>query len=120
MGLRGRRRAVRREDRQRRRRGRADRGVGRQGRRRPTSVGTGKDLTLKLDYATKEPGAYPVVLVTYEIVCSAGNGDKGALLKSFLGYTATDGQTTLAGLGAAPLPAEIQTKVIARGQTISS
>ena len=40
-------------------------------------VGTGQDLALKLDYATKEPGVYPVVLVTYEIVCSAGNGDLG-------------------------------------------
>ncbi len=77
-----------------------------------TVVGTGKDLALKLDYATKAPGAYPVILVTYEIVCSAGNADLGPLLKSFLGYTATDGQTTLADLGAAPLPAEIQAKVI--------
>ena len=84
-----------------------------------TVAGTGSDLSLKLDYATKEPGAYPVILVTYEIVCSAGNGDKGALLKSFLGYTATDGQAALEGLGAAPLPAEIQTKVIASAQTIN-
>ncbi len=83
-------------------------------------VGSGQDLALKLDYATQEPGVYPVVLVTYEIVCSAGNGDKGELLKSFLGYTATDGQASLEELGAAPLPAEIQTKVIAAAQTISS
>ncbi|GGM15618.1 phosphate-binding protein PstS [Nakamurella endophytica] len=75
-------------------------------------VGTGKDLALKLDYATKEAGAYPIVLVTYEIVCSAGNGDKAALLQSFLGYAATDGQQSLADLGAAPLPASIQTKVV--------
>jgi len=82
-------------------------------------VGTGKDLALKLDYATKVPGVYPVILVTYEIVCSAGNADLGPLLKSFLGYTATDGQATLADLGAAPLPAEIQTKVIASVTAIS-
>ena len=84
-----------------------------------TVVGTGKDLALKLDYATKVPGVYPVILVTYEIVCSAGNADLGPLLKSFLGYTATDGQTSLADLGAAPLPAEIQTKVIASVSAIS-
>jgi phosphate transport system substrate-binding protein len=85
-----------------------------------TVSGTGKDLALKLDYATKTPGAYPVVLVTYEIVCSAGNAaDIGPLLKSFLGYTATDGQATLDTLGAAPLPASIQTKVIASVETIS-
>jgi phosphate transport system substrate-binding protein len=85
-----------------------------------TVSGTGKDLALKLDYATKTPGAYPVVLVTYEIVCSAGNAaDIGPLLKSFLGYTATDGQATLDALGAAPLPASIQTKVIASVESIS-
>ena len=85
-----------------------------------TVVGTGKDLALKLDYATKTAGAYPVILVTYEIVCSAGNtGDIGPLLKSFLGYTSTDGQASLDELGAAPLPASIQTQVIASVQTIS-
>jgi phosphate transport system substrate-binding protein len=85
-----------------------------------TVTGTGKDLALKLDYATKTPGAYPVILVTYEIVCSAGNAaDIGPVLKSFLGYTSTDGQASLDELGAAPLPAEIQTKVIASVQTIS-
>jgi phosphate transport system substrate-binding protein len=82
-------------------------------------VGTGDDLALSIDYATQEAGVYPVVLVTYEIVCSGGNGDLGALLKSFLGYTATDGQASLEDLGAAPLPAEIQEKVIASVSTIS-
>ena len=63
---------------------------------------------------------YPVILVTYEIVCSAGNsGEVGPLLKSFLGYTSTDGQLSLDELGAAPLPAEIQTQVIASVQSIS-
>lgn len=82
-------------------------------------VGTGSDLALKLDYATQEPGAYPVILVTYEIVCSAGNGELGPLLKSFLGYTATDGQAVLEELGAAPLPAEIQAKVVDSVSSIS-
>lgn len=82
-------------------------------------VGTGKDLSLSIDYATKTAGAYPVVLVTYEIVCSAGNGAKAALLKSFLGYAATDGQTSLVSLGAAPLPAEIQAKVVTAVKALS-
>jgi len=82
-------------------------------------VGTDGDLSLEIDFATKEPGAYPIVLVTYEIVCSAGNGDKAALLKSFLGYTSTDGQGTLDSVGAAPLPAEIQAKVIKAVQDLS-
>ena len=82
-------------------------------------VGTGKDLSLKIDYATKTAGAYPVILVTYEIVCSAANGDKAALLKSFLGYTATDGQTSLVALGAAPLPTAIQAKVVTAVKALS-
>ena len=76
-------------------------------------AGTGKDLSLKIDYTTKTAGAYPVILVTYEIVCSTGNkADVAPLIKSFLGYAATDGQASLVKLGAAPLPAEIQTKVV--------
>lgn len=75
-------------------------------------AGTGGDLSLQLDYATKAPGAYPVILVTYELVCSAGNGDKAALLKSFLGYVATDGQQDLVSIGSAPLPAAIGTRVL--------
>jgi phosphate transport system substrate-binding protein len=82
-------------------------------------VGTGNDVALKLDYATDEAGAYPIVLVTYEIVCSANNGDKLDILKAFLGYTATEGQASLADLGAAPLPAEIQEKVVASIQALS-
>jgi len=74
-------------------------------------VGTGGDLALKLDYATTEAGAYPVILVTYELVCTGGNGDKAGLLKSFLGYAATDGQALFADLGAAPLPESIRAQV---------
>jgi len=78
-------------------------------------VGEGNDLSLKLDYATKEAGAYPIVLVTYEIVCSKGTAaDKLALVKGFLGYTAsTEGQAVLDKLGYAPLPESVQTKVAA-------
>ncbi|MBO1337531.1 phosphate ABC transporter substrate-binding protein PstS, partial [Streptomyces sp. VRA16 Mangrove soil] len=36
-------------------------------------VGTGNDLALELNYATKADGAYPITLVTYEIVCDKGN-----------------------------------------------
>jgi phosphate transport system substrate-binding protein len=76
-------------------------------------VGTGDDLSLKIDYNTKEAGAYPIVLVTYEIVCSKGTpADKLPLLKSFLGFVASkDGQAKLSQIGYAPLPESIQTKV---------
>lgn len=80
----------------------------------------GKDLTLKLDYATKAPGAYPIILVTYEIVCSKYSDPKvGSLVKSFLTYTAGQGQSALKELGYAPLPASIQTQVMAAVASIS-
>jgi phosphate transport system substrate-binding protein len=76
-------------------------------------TGTGDDLKLSIDYTTKEAGAYPIVLVTYEIVCSKGTAaDKLALVKGFLGYTASaDGQKVLDKLGYAPLPESVRTKV---------
>ncbi|MEU6062308.1 phosphate ABC transporter substrate-binding protein PstS [Streptomyces sp. NPDC047097] len=75
--------------------------------------GQGKDLALGLDYATKADGAYPVVLVTYEVVCDKGNKPETlSAVKSFLGYTASeDGQKILTEAGYAPIPAEINAKV---------
>jgi phosphate transport system substrate-binding protein len=75
--------------------------------------GTGKDLALDLDYTTKAEGAYPIVLVTYEVVCDAGNKtDTLSTVKSFLTYTAGDeGQQILSDAGYAPIPAEINAKV---------
>jgi len=76
-------------------------------------VGTGNDLKLKLDYATKVAGAYPILLVTYEIVCSKNkDAAKAKLIKAFLTSFAANGeQAKLQDIGYAPLPAEIQTKV---------
>lgn len=75
--------------------------------------GTGKDLALDLDYTTKAEGAYPIVLVTYEVVCDAGNkAETLGTVKSFLTYTASDeGQKVLTDAGYAPIPAEINAKV---------
>ncbi|MFI7064923.1 phosphate ABC transporter substrate-binding protein PstS [Kribbella sp. NPDC050124] len=83
--------------------------------------GTGNDLSMSLDYATKEAGAYPIILVTYEIACSKGlPAEKTALVKSFLSYFAsTEGQASLTELNYAPLPDEIRTKVDAAIQSIS-
>ncbi|MFG2715806.1 phosphate ABC transporter substrate-binding protein PstS [Streptomyces goshikiensis] len=76
-------------------------------------AGTGSDLALKLDYTTKAEGAYPIVLVTYEIVCDKGNkAETLPTVKSFLNYTASDaGQKVLSENGYAPIPAEINAKV---------
>jgi phosphate transport system substrate-binding protein len=76
-------------------------------------VGEGNDLRLTLDYATKAPGTYPIVLVTYEIVCSKGlDPAKTALEKAFLTHFAsTDVQKGLEEIGYAPLPADVTAKV---------
>ena len=74
---------------------------------------TPNNLKLKLDYATKTPGAYPILLVTYEIVCSKYSDAKvGSSVKSFLNYMAGDDQQqAIEKIGYAPLPAEISGKV---------
>ncbi|MEU5876543.1 phosphate ABC transporter substrate-binding protein PstS [Spirillospora sp. NPDC047279] len=83
--------------------------------------GTGNDVALKIDYATKEAGAYPIVLVTYEIVCEKGlPAEQGAFVKSFLTYTSSaDGQKILTDLGYAPLPESVLTKVQASVKALS-
>jgi phosphate transport system substrate-binding protein len=82
-------------------------------------AGTGQDLSLKIDYAQKTPGAYPLILVTYEIVCSKySTAATGTFVKNFLNYTAGAGQAGLAAEGYAPLPAELQQKVAAAVATI--
>jgi phosphate transport system substrate-binding protein len=76
-------------------------------------VGSGNNLKLKIDYSTKEAGAYPIVLVTYEIVCEKGNdAGKLPLLKGFLKYAVSaDGQSILTKYGYAPLPESVRSKV---------
>jgi phosphate transport system substrate-binding protein len=85
-----------------------------------TIVGTGNDLSLKLDYTTSAKGAYPIILVTYEIACTKySNAATGSLVKSFLTYTSGPGQSSLKQLGYAPLPASILAKVQASVALIS-
>jgi len=84
------------------------------------TTGTGNDLTLKLDYGTKTPGAYPITLVTYEIVCTKyADSAVATKVKDFLTYTVTSGQAGLKAIGYAPLPAALQAKVAAAVATIS-
>jgi phosphate transport system substrate-binding protein len=78
-----------------------------------TVKGTGNDLALSVKYTDTSAGAYPALLVTYEITCSKGmDAEKSALVKDFLGYFAsTEAQSSLEELGYAPLPEELLTKV---------
>ena len=76
------------------------------------SVPDSGDLKVTYDFANKTAGAYPITALSYEIVCSKGNDPgKLALLKAFLTYAATAGQSAAEGLGFAPLPQSIAAKV---------
>ncbi|WP_055536076.1 phosphate ABC transporter substrate-binding protein PstS [Streptomyces alboniger] len=76
-------------------------------------AGKGKDMTLKFRYGSSAPGAYPIVQVTYEIVCDKGNQQATLpALKSFLSYTASEaGQEPLSRLHYAPLPESVAGRV---------
>jgi phosphate transport system substrate-binding protein len=80
-----------------------------------TFKGEGNDLTLDLDalYASKEAGSYPLMLATYEIVCSKGyDADTAAAVKSFLTVAANEGQANLSAAGYVPLPAAFKERLL--------
>ncbi len=67
-------------------------------------------LRLGFDYSP-DGDAYPLVMATYEIVCSAGGPSPG-LVRDFLGMFASEEmQASLEGLGYAPLPGELRERV---------
>ena len=87
-----------------------------------TIKGQGNDLVLDLSkvYATTAPGAYPILLASYEIVCSKyPDAEVGKAVKAFMQSTVTDGQQGLTPLGYIPLPPDFQTKVAAAVNNIS-
>lgn len=76
--------------------------------------GTGNDLVLDTStfYKPTATGAYPIVLATYEIVCSKyADAATGQAVKSFLTVTIGAGQTGLADNGYIPVPDEFKTKL---------
>ncbi|BCI55265.1 phosphate-binding protein PstS [Mycolicibacterium litorale] len=86
-------------------------------------AGEGNDLTLDLDslYGTKEAGAYPLVLATYEIVCSNGyDAETAAAVKSFLTVAANDGQSGLSAAGYVPLPDRFKERLLTSIDAIGS
>jgi phosphate transport system substrate-binding protein len=77
--------------------------------------GDGNDLILDLNalYASKESGAYPLMLATYEIVCSKGyDADTAAAVKSFLTVSANQGQANLSAAGYVPLPDSFKERLL--------
>ncbi|MCG5431279.1 phosphate ABC transporter substrate-binding protein PstS [Mycobacterium sp. MYCO198283] len=86
-------------------------------------AGEGNDLVLDLKslYATKEPGAYPLVLATYEIVCSKGyDAETAAAVKSFLKVAAGQGQASLSAAGYVPLPDAFKQRLVTAIDAISA
>ncbi|MCV7288148.1 phosphate ABC transporter substrate-binding protein PstS [Mycolicibacterium wolinskyi] len=82
----------------------------------------GNDLTLDLNslYGTKEAGAYPLVLATYNIVCSKGyDADTAAAVKSFLTVAANEGQANLSAAGYVPLPDAFKERLLTSVDAIS-
>lgn len=80
-----------------------------------TFAAEGNDLTLDLAslYGTQESGAYPLVLATYNIVCSDGyDADTAAAVKSFLTVSANDGQSGLSSAGYVPLPEKFKERLL--------
>ncbi|OJZ65020.1 phosphate ABC transporter substrate-binding protein PstS [Mycobacterium paraffinicum] len=79
-------------------------------------VGDGNDLVLDLNpmYSSQDPRSYPLVLATYEIVCSKGaDADTSGAIKSFLTVAAGSGQADLASAGYVPLPDKVKERLVA-------
>jgi phosphate transport system substrate-binding protein len=88
-----------------------------------TFAGEGEDLVLNLDelYASTEEGAYPLVLATYEIVCSNGyDAETAEAVKSFLTVAANDGQGGLSAAGYVPLPDRFKERLLGSIDAIAS
>ncbi|MCH4209050.1 phosphate ABC transporter substrate-binding protein PstS [Bifidobacterium sp.] len=80
-------------------------------------------VVVKLDHTTTEAGAYPVVLVSYDIACPAYKDAKTAqFVKSWLTYVVSaDGQQVAAdAAGSAPLSDSMRQKVTASIDAIAT
>jgi phosphate transport system substrate-binding protein len=78
-------------------------------------VADGNDLVLDLNpmYTSQQPTTYPLVLATYEIVCSKGyDPDTSTAIRSFLTVAANNGQTGLTSAGYVPLPDKVKERLV--------
>jgi phosphate transport system substrate-binding protein len=76
--------------------------------------GQGNDLVLDTSsfYKPTEAGAYPIVLATYEIVCSKyPDAEVASAVKAFLTVATTDGQKGLEENGYIPIPDTFKAKL---------
>ena len=78
-------------------------------------------VVIKLDHKTTEANAYPVVLVSYDVVCSAyADANTGKFVKSWLTYEVSDEGQQLAAdnVGSAPMSDTLRAKVTKSIETI--
>ncbi|OBG37238.1 phosphate ABC transporter substrate-binding protein PstS [Mycolicibacter heraklionensis] len=76
----------------------------------------GNDLALDTIsfYRPNQPGAYPIVLATYEIVCSKyPDPEVGSAVRAFLQSAIGDGQNDLADHGYVPIPDALKSRLSA-------
>lgn len=80
-----------------------------------TFVAAGNDLVLDLSsmYGMQQPTSYPLVMASYEIVCSKGyDPDTAAAVKAFLTTSVNSGQSGLASAGYVPLPDKVRERLV--------
>ena len=85
-------------------------------------IGKGNDLSLDTIsfYRPNQPDAYPIVLATYEIVCSKyPDPQVGAAVKAFLQSTIGAGQDGLVDNGYSPIPREFKSRLSTAVDAIS-
>jgi phosphate transport system substrate-binding protein len=86
-------------------------------------TGAGNNLVLDISsfYNPAHPDVYPIVLATYEIVCSRyPKADEATAVKAFLQAAIGPGQVQLARAGYIPLSPEFQSRVSKAVDAISS
>jgi len=87
-----------------------------------TIAGKGNNLVLDISsfYRPTQPGAYPIVLATYELVCSKyADAQTATAVRAFLQATVGPGQADLEDYGYFPLPNQFQSKVVSAVNAIS-
>ena len=85
-------------------------------------MGQGNDLVLDTSsfYKPTQSGAYPIVLATYEIVCSKyPDSATGTAVKAFMQAAIGAGQDGLDQYGSIPLPSSFQSKLAAAVNAIA-
>jgi phosphate transport system substrate-binding protein len=87
-----------------------------------TIAGQGNNLVLNISsfYKPTQTGAYPIMLASYELVCSKyGDAQTATAVRAFMQSTLGPGQADLEDYGYFPLPDQFQPKVLSAVNAIS-